>query len=65
MNGQQSGDPAKLADALVQLASQDQPPLRFAAGADAVGAFEEKAKDLFAQADAYRELSGNLAHDDT
>jgi NAD(P)-dependent dehydrogenase (short-subunit alcohol dehydrogenase family) len=63
MNGQQSGDPAKLADALVQLASQDEPPLRFAAGADAVGAFEQKAKDLFAQADAYRELSGNLAHD--
>ncbi len=64
MNGQQSGDPAKLADALVQLASQDEPPLRFAAGADAVGAFEQKAKDLFAQADAYRELSGNLAHND-
>ncbi len=64
MNGQQSGDPAKLADALVQLASQDEPPLRFAAGADAVGAFEQKAKDLLAQADAYRELSSNLAHDD-
>ena len=65
MNGQQSGDPAKLADALVQLANQDEPPLRFAAGADAVGAFEQKAKDLFAQADAYRELSSNLAHNDT
>ena len=64
MNGQQSGDPAKLADALVQLASQDEPPLRFAAGADAVGAFEQKAKDLLAQAGAYRELSGNLARDD-
>ncbi len=64
MNGQQSGDPAKLAGALVQLASQDEPPLRFAAGADAVGAFEQKAKDLFAQADAYRELSSNLACDD-
>jgi len=33
MNGLQSGDPAKLAGALVQLASQDEPPLRFAAGA--------------------------------
>ena len=40
MNGQQGGDPAKLADALIQLADQDEPPLRFAAGADAVGAFE-------------------------
>jgi NAD(P)-dependent dehydrogenase (short-subunit alcohol dehydrogenase family) len=64
MNGQQAGDPAKLAGALVQLASQDEPPLRFAAGADAVEALEHKAKDLFAQAGAYRELSGNLAHDD-
>ena len=64
MNGQQTGDPAKLAEALVQLASQDKPPLRFAAGADAVGTFEQKAKDLLAQADAYRELSSNLAHDD-
>ena len=36
MNGQQGGDPAKLADALVQLAAPDEPPLRFAAGADAV-----------------------------
>ena len=31
MNGQQGGDPAKLATALVQLASQDEPPLRFVA----------------------------------
>ena len=35
MNGQQGGDPAKLAHALVQLAGQHEPPLRFAAGADA------------------------------
>jgi len=64
MNGQQGGDPAKLAKALVQLASQDQPPLRFAAGADAIATIEQKAKDLLAQADAYRQLSSNLAHDD-
>jgi NAD(P)-dependent dehydrogenase (short-subunit alcohol dehydrogenase family) len=64
MNGQQQGDPAKLADALVQLAGQDEPPLRFAAGADAVTTFEQKAQDLLAQADAHREMSSNLAHDD-
>ena len=61
MNGQQGGDPAKLADALVYLADQDQPPLRFAAGADAVAAFERRAKHLLAQADAYRDLSSSLA----
>jgi NAD(P)-dependent dehydrogenase (short-subunit alcohol dehydrogenase family) len=64
MNGQQGGDPAKLANALVQLAGQDEPPLRFVAGADAIAAVEQKAKDLLAQADAYRELSSNLAYDD-
>ena len=64
MNGSQGGDPAKLAKALIQLASQDEPPLRWAAGADAVHAVEQKAKDLLAQADAYRELSSSLAIDD-
>jgi NAD(P)-dependent dehydrogenase (short-subunit alcohol dehydrogenase family) len=64
MNGQQGGDPAKLAKALVQLASRDEPPLRWVAGADAIATVEQKANDLLAQADAYRELSSNLAHDD-
>jgi NAD(P)-dependent dehydrogenase (short-subunit alcohol dehydrogenase family) len=65
MNGQQGGDPAKLANALVQLASQDEPPERWVAGADAVATVEQKAKDLLAQADAYRELSSSLAYSDT
>ena len=65
MNGLQGGDPAKLAKALVQLASQGEPPLRWAAGADAVEDLEQKARRLIAQADAYRELSSSLAHDDT
>jgi NAD(P)-dependent dehydrogenase (short-subunit alcohol dehydrogenase family) len=64
MDGKQGGDPAKLADALVQLAALEEPPARFAAGADAVATFEQKANDLTAQADAYRELSTSLAHDD-
>jgi NAD(P)-dependent dehydrogenase (short-subunit alcohol dehydrogenase family) len=64
MNGQQGGDPAKLARALVQLADSDEPPLRWAAGADAVAAFEQKAQQLLAQADAHRDLSSSLAHDD-
>jgi NAD(P)-dependent dehydrogenase (short-subunit alcohol dehydrogenase family) len=64
MNGRQGGDPAKLADALIQLASQDEPPLRFPAGADAVATVEQKARTLLAQADDYRDLSGSLAYDD-
>ena len=64
MNGRQGGDPARLAGALVQLAGQQEPPLRFVAGADAVATVEQKAKGLLAQAGAYRELSGDLAYDD-
>ena len=64
MNGKQGGDPAKLANALVQLAGQDQPPLRWVAGADAVEAVEQKARTLLAQVDAHRELSSSLAHVD-
>jgi len=64
MDGKQGGDPAKLADAIVQLAGLQSPPARFAAGADAVQAFEEKAQALITQANAHRELSDSLAHDD-
>jgi NAD(P)-dependent dehydrogenase (short-subunit alcohol dehydrogenase family) len=64
MNGQQGGDPAKLADALVRLAAQEEPPLRFPAGADAVTTFENRAKLLLDQADANRELSSHLDYDD-
>ena len=60
MNGQQGGDPAKLADALVHLAGLEEPPLRFAAGADAVAAFERRANNLLAHANAYRDLSRKL-----
>ena len=62
MDGRQGGDPAKLANALVRLADEDEPPLRFVAGADAVATVEQKANTLLAQADAYRELSSDLAH---
>jgi len=64
MSGLQGGDPAKLAEALVRLASQPEPPLRWPAGADAVETFEKKGRELLAQANAHRELSSSLAHDD-
>jgi len=64
MNGLQGGDPAKLARALVQLASHAEPPMRWPAGADAVETFEKKARELLDQANAHRTLSSSLAHDD-
>src|SRR3954467_5499837 len=45
-NGQQSGDPAKLAQALMTISKQDKPPLRFMAGADAVETAEKVAATL-------------------
>jgi len=63
MDGKQSGDPAKLANALVTLVALEEPPARFAAGADAVQTFEAKAKSLLAQARAHPELSASLAYE--
>ena len=62
-NGQQSGDPAKLARALIAIASQNPPPRRFIAGADAIAGAEQKIADLKAQIEANRELSTSLAFD--
>jgi NAD(P)-dependent dehydrogenase (short-subunit alcohol dehydrogenase family) len=60
MDGQQGGDPAKLAAALVELAGLGEPPLRFVAGAGAVAAVEAKAQTMLAQTDAHRDLSCSL-----
>ena len=64
MNGKQGGDPAKLAQALVNLAALEDPPARFAAGSDAVQTVEVKANALLSQAQAHRGLSASLAHED-
>jgi hypothetical protein len=63
MSGKQGGDPAKLAKALVTVVDPKQPPLRWVAGADAVATVEQKASELLAQVDAYRDLSSSLAVD--
>jgi NAD(P)-dependent dehydrogenase (short-subunit alcohol dehydrogenase family) len=63
MNGKQDGDPAKLAQALLTIAGEEQPPLRFIAGADAIAQAEEKLAERRRQIDAHRELSSSLALD--
>jgi hypothetical protein len=63
MNGQQTGDPAKLAAALITVIDLPEPPQRWVAGADAIEAAEQKAQTLLGQLDAHRELSSALAHD--
>ena len=64
VNVQQAGDSAKLARALVTIASQEQPPRRFIAGADAIAIAEQKVKDLQEQINAYRDVSTSLARDE-
>ncbi len=61
--GQQPGNPAKLAQALIKIANEQPPPRRFIAGADALGLIEQKAADLKAQANAYSELSTDMGYD--
>jgi NAD(P)-dependent dehydrogenase (short-subunit alcohol dehydrogenase family) len=63
-SGQQGGDPAKLARALVTIASEAQPPRRFIAGADAIATAQQKVADLQTQIAAYRDLSVSLAFDE-
>src|SRR5207247_2540925 len=63
-SGKQGGDPAKLARALVTIASEAQPPRRFIAGADAIATAEQKVADLQAQIEAYRDLSTSLAFEE-
>lgn len=62
-NGKQNGDPAKLPQALIRLAGQDQLPRRFLAGAGAVAAAEQKIAVLQQEIDAHRQLSSSLAFD--
>lgn len=62
-SGQQPGDPAKLAAALITISNEEQPPRRFIAGADAISLAEQKVADLQAQIATYRNLSTSLALD--
>jgi NAD(P)-dependent dehydrogenase (short-subunit alcohol dehydrogenase family) len=61
MNGKQGGDPTKLAGALIKIASENEPPKRWLAGADAIATAEQKVIDFQNQINAYRELSSSLA----
>ena len=63
-SGHQPGDPAKLAQALLTIADEEQPPRRFIAGADAIGLAEQKVADLGQQIEAHRELSTSLVLDE-
>lgn len=56
-NRQQSGDPSKLANAVIGIAGLPEPPVRFVAAADAVAGAGHAASLLQQQAVAFRALS--------
>lgn len=56
-NGRQPGDPAKLAEAIVRLASEAEPPLRFLAGAFAVNTADAKLAAMRTEFDRWRGLA--------
>jgi NAD(P)-dependent dehydrogenase (short-subunit alcohol dehydrogenase family) len=59
-NGRQSGDPVKLAQALLTGASEQPPRRRFIAGADSIGTAEQKVADLQADIELNRERFTSL-----
>ncbi|WP_202842610.1 oxidoreductase [Luteimonas saliphila] len=63
MNHQQPGDPVRLAQALLQLAAGDAPPLRWSAGSDAVEMVDARLGALKAELDAARGLSASVDGD--
>lgn len=63
--GKQEGDPVKLAKALITIASLEEPPIRWIAGADAIAGAEQKVIELQQQIAAYRGLSTSLEYEDS
>lgn len=63
-NGQQPGDPNKLAKALLMITNESQPPRRFIAGADVIDIAEQKIVELKMQINAYRDLSTSMDYED-
>lgn len=56
-NHNQVGDPDKLGQALLRLVDEKEPPLRFAAGADAVKVVHDKLQDVSRELERWRALS--------
>jgi len=62
-HGKQEGDPAKLAQALIELSALPKLPRRFIAGIDAISITEKQVADRQQEMAAYRDLSMSLDFD--
>jgi len=64
VNGKQPGDPAKVADAIIALVEQENPPLRLLCGADAYERATAKFRDTLASFESNAELSKSMVYND-
>ncbi|KIO77436.1 short-chain dehydrogenase [Pedobacter lusitanus] len=62
LHGNQPGDPAKLADVIVQLAASENPPLHLPVGKDAVQLFKDSKARVSAEVEAWETISGSTDH---
>lgn len=63
IDGKQPGDPVKAAEAMIQAVDSDNPPLRLALGADAVGAIETKLESVKTELEAWKDVAVNTAYE--
>jgi NADP-dependent 3-hydroxy acid dehydrogenase YdfG len=64
VNGKQPGDPAKVADAMIALVEQENPPLRLLCGADAYERATAKFKNTLEEFEQNAELSKSMVYND-
>lgn len=62
INGNQPGDPAKLAAVIVQLAASENPPLHLPIGSDAVRSFREKTAQTAREVEEWETVSTSTDH---
>lgn len=62
-SGNQPGDPAKAAQALLALVNADEPPIRLFLGADALGLVEQKLDEMRSEIDVWNGLSRSTSFD--
>jgi NADP-dependent 3-hydroxy acid dehydrogenase YdfG len=64
VNGKQPGDPAKVADAMIALVEQENPPLRLLCGADAYERATAKFKNTLEEFEQNAEFSKSMVYND-
>jgi hypothetical protein len=60
-HGNQPGDPAKAAAAMIQVVESDDPPLRLALGEDSANGIMQKLDEMKAELEAWKSISLSTA----